>query len=101
MGREGHDVQIDDWYKGGVEDGPDDVEFPLQRLDADGSDLDNHDWVPIRAFHPISTQDERFLQLKAQLDAVPSAAPLVLMLKLLISVGYSHGTPCHPIPKKT
>ena len=43
MGREGHDVQIDDWYKGGVEDGPDDVEFPLQRLDADGSDLDNHD----------------------------------------------------------
>ena len=43
----------------------------------------------------------RDLQLKAQFDAVPRAAPLVLMLKLLISVGYSHGTPCHPIPKKT
>lgn len=28
-----------------------------------------------------------------QLDAVPKAAPLVLIDKLLISVGYSHGTP--------
>jgi len=28
-----------------------------------------------------------------QLDAVPNAAPLVLIERLLISVGYNHGTP--------
>ena len=43
VGSGSHDVQIDDWDKGGVEDSPDDVEFPLQRLNADGSNLDDHD----------------------------------------------------------
>ena len=33
------------------------------------------------------------MKLNAQLDAVPIAAPFVLMLRELISVGYSHGTP--------
>lgn len=33
--------EVDDGDKGGVEDGPDDVEFPLQGLDAYGCDLDD------------------------------------------------------------
>ena len=39
------------------------------------------------------------MKLKAQLKAVPRAAPLVRIDRELISVGYSHGTPWKPIPK--
>lgn len=42
--------EIDDGHERGVEDGPDDVEFPLQGLDADGCDFDNHEVEgPIRS----------------------------------------------------
>jgi len=33
--------EVDDGDKGGVEEGPDDVEFPLQGLDADGCDFND------------------------------------------------------------
>lgn len=35
--------KIDDGYERSVEDGPDDVEFPLQGLDAYGCDFDDHE----------------------------------------------------------
>lgn len=35
--------EVDDGDKGGVEEGPDDVEFPLQGLDAYGCDFDDFD----------------------------------------------------------
>jgi hypothetical protein len=41
------------------------------------------------------------MKLKIQLVAVPKAAPFVRIAIELISVGYSHGTPCHPMPKNT
>ncbi len=42
MERETYGVkEVDDGDKGGVEEGPDDVEFPLQGLDADGCDFDD------------------------------------------------------------
>ncbi len=42
MERERYGVkEVDDGDKGGVEEGPDDVEFPLQGLDADGCDFDD------------------------------------------------------------
>lgn len=33
--------QIHEWHEGPVEDGPDDVEFPAESSDADGSDFDD------------------------------------------------------------
>lgn len=59
------------------------------------------------------------MKLRIQFVAAPMAAPLVRMVRELISVGYTiqdvsdwyktgtkemglhHGTPCMPIPKKT
>lgn len=35
--------EIDNGHKGGVEDCPDDVEFPLQRLDAGRRDFHHHE----------------------------------------------------------
>lgn len=35
--------EVDDGDEGGVEDGPDDVELPLQGLDAYWGDLDDHE----------------------------------------------------------
>lgn len=35
--------EIDNGHERGVENGPDDVEFPLQGLDADGCDFDHHE----------------------------------------------------------
>ena len=91
--------EVDDGDKGGVEEGPDDVEFPLEGLDAYGGDFD--DWKRGSARAQMIREGNVPMKLKAQFDAVPRAAPLVLMLSELISVGYSQGTPCHPMPKKT
>lgn len=33
--------EVDDWHERGVEEGPNYVEFPVQRLDTDGGDLDD------------------------------------------------------------
>ena len=33
--------KVDYWNEGGVKDGPDDVKFPVERLDADGRDFNN------------------------------------------------------------
>ena len=33
--------EVDDWDEGGVEDGPNDIEFPLEGLNADGGDFND------------------------------------------------------------
>lgn len=43
----------------------------------------------------VTNQPRTLATVTDQLDAVPSAAPYVRIDKLLISVGYNQGTPCH------
>lgn len=96
--------EVDDGYEGSVKDDPDDVEFPAQGLDADGGDFDDCGERGLVRFPWPNDGTERSglpMKLKAQLVAVPIAAPLVRMLRELISTGYSQGTPCQPMPKKT
>lgn len=50
-------------------------------------------WMPIGGISTIT-------KLVIQFVAVATAAPLVRIGRLLISVGYSHGTPSMPIPKE-
>ena len=95
--KQGEGLTVNDGHKGGVKDSPDDVEFPLEGLDADRGDFDNHDYTVVSIAQKKNQCD---VQLKAQFEAVPNAAPLVRILRELISVGYSQGTPCMPIPKK-
>ena len=42
-GNGGLGLQIDDGDERSIEDGPDDVEFPVQGLDANGGNLNDHD----------------------------------------------------------
>ncbi len=93
MERETYGVkEVDDGDKGGVEEGPDDVEFPLQGLDADGCDFDNlmrgrRRISPAGSHFPRLRKGEIPMKLNAQFEAVPNAAPFVRILIELISVG--------------
>lgn len=71
--------EVDDGHERRVEDGPDDVEFPLQRLDADGRDLHDHEVEgPVRGSaegRPLGTVGERvdFCRVEPG-DALPADA---------------------------
>lgn len=92
--------EIREWNEEAIQDRPDNIELPLQILDANLCDLDNHA-EQMLAECSSSERKSQTHKLKIQFVAVPSAAPLALIARPLISVGYSHGTPWKPIPKKT
>ncbi len=76
----------------GIENGPYYVEAPTQVSDSGRCNL--HDDIigypsKLKVCHILYNKKERSYQL----DAVPTAAPLVLIERLLISVGYNQGTP--------
>ena len=81
------DLQVHQGYKRGIEDCPDDVEFPLQSLNSDWSDLDNCEDNQHRLPIEWIIWSEIPMKLKIQFVAVPIAAPFVLIASELISVG--------------
>lgn len=88
--------EIDDRKEEGVCNRPDDPESPAKVLNANRGDFNND-----KVCHPEQVNHRPFkdASLTCQFVPVARAAPLVLIGRELISVGYSHGTPNIPIPK--
>lgn len=79
--------EIDDGHEGAVENGPYDIELPLKALDSGRGDFHHYPLISAATFPSRGECGNVPIKLKIQLVAVPMAAPFVLILSELISVG--------------
>jgi hypothetical protein len=77
--------EVNEWHECSVEHSPDDVEFPTERADTNGRDLNHYEITCGTLSASILNERSRNYLLHSQLVAVPSAAPLDFIDNELIS----------------